>query len=182
MKKWLLPIEIAAVISGLLYTYLLIEGSIWCWTFALISSTLFLFLCAHKRLYAESTLQLFYIGTAVLGFLNWGETGGNLHTSLPLSWHIGIVSAASALTVVSAYLLKNLTDAAVPLVDSFTTVFSIFATLLMIYLIPENWIYWIIIDLVSVYLYIKRKLFITAGLFVLYSAMAVMGMLEWMQQ
>lgn len=181
MKKWLLPIEVVAVICGLLYTYLLIEGSIWCWAFALISSVFFLLLCSYKRLYAETVLQLFYIATGIMGYLNWGETGGDLHAPLPWSWHLGIVSAAAALTLVSGYLLRNLTNAAVPLIDSFTTVFSIFATLLMIYLVPESWIYWIVIDAVSIYLYVQRRLYLTAGLFMLYTGMAIIGMLEWMQ-
>lgn len=180
MKKWITPLEVVAVVSGLLYTYLFQQFSVWCWAFALLSSSLFLLLCIYKRLYAESALQLFYIGTAVLGYLNWGQTGGSLQPSLPLMWHVGIVATAGALTLVSGYLLRSLTKAAIPLVDSFTTVFSVFATLLMIYLIPENWVYWIVIDAVSIYLYLQRGLFLTAGLFLLYTAMAIMGLVHWL--
>jgi nicotinamide mononucleotide transporter len=180
LKRALLWVEILSVAGGLAYTFLLIEGIVWCWLFGFLSAIGFLWLCIQKRLYAESVLQLFYMGTAVLGYLNWGATSGSVQNSLPVLYHAGIIAAAGALTLISGYLLKSLTQAAVPLIDAFTTVFSLFATLLMIYLIPENWIYWIIIDSVSIYLYFKRGLFITAGLFVLYTLMAIYGTIKWL--
>lgn len=180
MKQRLLALEIFSVICGLAYTLLIIEGNIWCWLFGFLSGMGFLVLCAIKRLFAESALQIFYIATAILGYLNWGETNGVVQNSLPILYHIGIIAAAAGLTFTTGFLLKNLTQAATPLVDSFTTIFSIFATLLMIYLIPENWLYWIVIDAVSVYLYFKRGLYVSTGLFVLYTFMAIYGTYQWL--
>ncbi len=172
-------LEIVAVLASLAYTWLLIEGSVLCWSFALLASTLYLYLCFVKRIYAESLLQVFYVFTAVYGWVHWNETGGAIGKSLSWNLHGVIILAGVALFLISGLLLKRLTDAATPFVDSFTTVFSIFATILMIHLIPENWAYWIVIDAVSVYLYMQRKLYFTAILFVLYTALSIKGLMEW---
>jgi nicotinamide mononucleotide transporter len=178
--KYINKLETVAVISGLLYTYLIIEGSELCWPFALISSALYLKICFQKKIYAESLLQIFYLFTAVYGWVHWNETDGALGENLPKTLHFTIVLSGIGIMIVSGFLLKRVTDAASPFIDSFTTVFSIFATILMINLIPENWLYWIVIDAVSIYLYIKRKLYLTAILFALYTILAIRGTIEWM--
>ncbi len=180
MKNGLKILEALGVISGLLYTWLLIEGMEICWLFALISSGIYLYLCFQKRIYAESLLQVFYLFTAVYGWMHWNETNGIVGSNLSLPLHGLVILSGFGMVVITGFLLKRLTDAATPYVDSFTTVFSVFATLLMINLIPENWLYWIVIDAVSIYLYLKRKLYLTAGLFGLYTLLAIKGTLEWM--
>lgn len=172
-------IEALAVITGLAYTVLITYGYVWCWAAAIISSLLFLYLCFVKRIYAEALLQIFYVFTAIYGWIHWNDSGGNIASSLHWSIHGMIALSGLALVLISGTLLNKMTDAATPYIDSFTTVFSIFATLLMIRLIPDNWVYWIIIDTVSIYLYYRRGLYITVGLFVLYTILAVNGFLTW---
>lgn len=179
MKNTIRVLEVIAVVCSLLYTILIKEGIIWCWLFSLFASLIYLFICFKKRIYAESILQLFYVFTTVYGYLNWGE---GLRQNLPtLAWqyHAAIAVSGIAMVIVSGLLLKRMSDAATPFVDSFTTIFSIFATLLMINLFPSNWIYWIIIDAVSVYLYFSRKLYLTSLLFLLYTIISVDGYLAW---
>ncbi|AEV33812.1 nicotinamide mononucleotide transporter PnuC [Owenweeksia hongkongensis DSM 17368] len=174
--KWL---EGVAVVAGLSYTLLITYGYVWCWIAAIISSLLFLYICFIKRIYAESLLQAFYIFTSIYGWMHWNDSGGGISGSLSWSIHGMIILSGTALVIITGALLKKMTDAATPYIDSFTTVFSIFATLLMINLIPDNWWYWIVIDAVSVYLYYKRKLYFATALFVLYTLLAVNGLLEW---
>jgi nicotinamide mononucleotide transporter len=171
--------EAIAVLTGLTYTLLITYGYVWCWIFAIISSSIYLYICFRKKIYAESLLQAFYIYTAIYGWMHWSESEGTIANSLHWNIHGMIALAGLSLVIISGYLLKRMTDAATPYIDSFTTVFSIFATVLMINLIPENWWYWIVVDAVSVYLYIGRKMYLTAGLFGLYTVLAVNGLLEW---
>lgn len=173
-------LEISGVISGLLYTYLYKEGLVICWSFALLSSVIYLYLCFARRIYAESLLQAFYVFTGIYGWIHWNETAGEIGPNLPWNIHLTVILAGAGLVIISGYLLRKLTDAASPFLDSFTTVYSVFATLLMINLIPENWFYWVVIDGVSVILYFKRRLYFTAALFVLYTIIAVQGTIEWM--
>lgn len=172
-------LEIMGVTTGLAYTILISYQSVWCWVFAIISAVIYLYICFRKRIYAESLLQAFYIYTGIYGWMHWHETGGAIGHSLQWNIHGMIILAGAALVIISGFLLRRMTDAATPYVDSFTTVFSIFATILMINLIPDNWWYWIVIDAVSVWLYINRKLYLTAGLFALYTILAVNGLIQW---
>ena len=74
------------------------------------------------------------------------------------------------------------TDAEQPIIDSFTAIFSLFATYMVTKKILENWIYWIVIDIVSVYLYFSRDLQLTAGLFAAYTIIALFGYFSWKKQ
>ena len=171
--------ELLAVAFSLLYTLLYTYGYIIAFVFAGLSALSYLIICYQKKIYAESLLQVFYVFTAVYGYVHWAETAGVRASSLPFLWHLGVLVSGMALVFISGFLLKRLTDAKRPFVDSFTTVFSIFVTLLMINLIPENWWYWIVIDAVSVWLYYQRGLYYTAVLFVIYSLLAINGVIQW---
>lgn len=173
--KWL---EIVAVLSSLLYTVLFSYGYILCWLFALISASSFLLLCYQKKIYAELALQVFYLSMAVYGYFNWGESLVS-KDPLPLSSHGLIILASAILIFLLGIGLKRLTDAKLPFLDSFTTVSSIIATLLMVNFYPENWLYFIVINAVSIYLYIKRDLALGALLFALYTALSLNGYLVW---
>ncbi len=177
--RLLLILEALAVLCSIAYTVLITEGIIWCWLFALLSAALYLVICGQKRIYAEMLLQGFYLATAVYGYQHWGRGLEETMRQLPLNFHAGIVSSGLALVLVSGFLLKRYTNAAKPLIDSFTTVFSVFATLLQINLFPENWLYFIVIDAASVYLYLSRKLYLTALLFLVYTALAINGYFSW---
>lgn len=174
-KGW----EIFAVVNSLIFTLLLTYNSLWCWLFSFIASATYLIICFRKKIYAESFLQLFYLGTTIYGFLNWGTGVAEQPQLLPFVQHLYWLLPGAALVVLSGYLLGKFTNAANFYVDSFTTIFSIIATLLMINLYPSNWLYFIVIDAVSVYLYLSRKMYYTALLFGLYSVLAINGWLQW---
>jgi nicotinamide mononucleotide transporter len=71
------------------------------------------------------------------------------------------------------------TDAAFPYFDSFTTVAAIVTTYMVARKVLENWLYWFVIDSISVYLYLARGLTLTALLFVLYLVLIVIGWRRW---
>jgi nicotinamide mononucleotide transporter len=68
-----------------------------------------------------------------------------------------------------------------PIIDSFTTVFSVISTFMLTKKILENWLYWVVIDIVSVYLYFSRELHLTSLLFILYSIIAIFGYFSWLR-
>lgn len=171
-------LESLAVLSSFLYTFLYINGNSWCWLFAFIGSCLFAHLCFKKRILAESALHLFYVAMAVYGYLNM-ELEWRM-TSWDLSTHLMMIGSGLVGTILSAYLLKRFTGAKMPFEDSFTTVFSVLATWIMVNYVHENYLYWIVIDLVSVHLYWKRELYFGSMLFVLYTVMVTAGYFGWM--
>lgn len=172
------PLEAAAVVSSLLYTILYTYENIWCWLFAALSAAFFLILCFQRKIYAEWALQVFYLISAAYGYLNWGSEVV-IPESMVFQVHLLIIGGGILLMLLSASLLKNYTEAALPLLDSFTTIFSIIATIFMVNFYPENWAYWIVIDAASIFLYFRRGLKISALLFVIYTLLSINGYLVW---
>jgi nicotinamide mononucleotide transporter len=80
------------------------------------------------------------------------------------------------------FYFSTYTSAKMPIVDSFTTIFSIIATYLVTKKVLENWLYWIVIDVVSIYLYFGRDLHLTSLLFIVYTVIAIFGYFSWIKK
>ena len=178
-------LEIIAVIFSIAYTVLAIKESVWCWLMALISVSIYFYILIDIKLYAESGLQVFYFLMALYGIYQW-KFGNNKHelelAEYSLKTH-GVLFILGALAVfgLSSGLIKY-TNAALPVVDSFTTVFSIIATYMVTKKIVSNWAYWIVIDTISIFMYYSRGFHLTAGLFVAYTILAVWGYSKWKRE
>ena len=167
-------IEVAAVTFSVAYTWMYLKGFLpWAFIPAALGAGLFAYICWNKKIYAESALQAFYIGLAGLGIIGYGND-----FQISGLFHLILLSGAAIGTVVLGVILKKTTDAMLPFLDAFTTVFSLAATWLMINMIHENWLYWIVIDTVSIYLYAKRGLKLSSALFLLYLLLALDGCFE----
>jgi nicotinamide mononucleotide transporter len=177
-------IEWVAVIAGVTYVILAIKEYIICWLFAFIASALYVYLCYVGELYIESMLQLFYLGMAVVGWLSWKKTLAD--TSPIKKWHINehllniVVSGIVAL--IMGYLFDVYTAQANPYVDAFTTCYSLSATFMVTKKVLGNWIYWIVIDLVSIYLYAERDYQLTAVQYGLFTILAIFGFIAWLKE
>jgi nicotinamide mononucleotide transporter len=169
-------VEVMAVALNLLYTFLYLNENSWCWPAAFSGSLLFVWLCWKKKLIAETALQVFYVGFAVYGFLTMGKEWGS--NEWPLSTHAIAVVVGFVACIALAIALRKKTDAQRPYVDSFTTVFSLIATFFMVNYIHENWLYWIVVDAVAIYLYASRRMYFGSLLFVVYLLMAISGYFE----
>ena len=110
-----------------------------------------------------------------------GAEGETSAEQITLYTHAIWLSTATLGTVLLGMFLKHSTDAAMPYLDAFTTIFSLVATWLMINLVHDNWLYWIVIDTVSIYLYAKRGLKLGSVLFALYLLLALDGYFEAIQ-
>ena len=90
-----------------------------------------------------------------------------------------VIGALVFLTFISGYVLTIYTAAASPFIDAFTTWGAIAASYLVAKKILENWFYWLVIDFVSVFLFISRELYPTALLFIVYLVLVVIGYSAW---
>ncbi|MFT5820521.1 MAG: nicotinamide mononucleotide transporter [Crocinitomix sp.] len=174
-------IEWLAVISSIIYVILAAKRLILCWLFAFIGSALFVYLCYIGDLYIESLLQLFYVAMAVLGWFSWKKsTAGNSNIK---KWgvnnHFLNILISGIIAVTLGYIFDNYTNQANPYVDAFTTSYSLSATFMVTRKILGNWIYWIVIDLVSIYLYAQRDYNLTAVQYGLFTILAVFGFFAW---
>lgn len=166
-------IEALAVLSNIVYLYLYIEGNRWCWPAAFLGSLLFFGLCLRVALYAEAALQVFYVGMAIYGYTNTAT--GMAPTVWSGSHHLSLIVISALVTLALGAFLNDKTKAALPWLDSFTTVFSLAATWAMVNMVHENYVYWMVIDAASAWLYWSRGMKMGAGLFVVYFAMVTLG-------
>jgi nicotinamide mononucleotide transporter len=169
--------ELAAVVFSLAYTLLYLrEVYQLAFVAAIIGSAIFVVLCWKKKIYAESALHVFYIGMAVFGLFEWGATFEPLPASF--ATHAPWLFTGVAATAVLGFFLQKFSDARLPYLDAFTTVFSLIATWFMVTFVHENWLYWIVIDAVAIFLYAYRRMPFAALLFVVYLLMAIDGYFE----
>jgi nicotinamide mononucleotide transporter len=177
-------LESVAVLFSILYVILVVRENIWCWAAAIVSVSLYIFICFEAKLYAETGLQVFYLIMAITGYVFWKESPNKQQVNikeLSIGHHALILFVGIVFTLILGYILTIYTQAKLPLLDSFTTVFSIVATFMVIKKILENWLYFIAIDLISIYLYNSRDLQQTAMLFMLYTIIAFIGYYNWLR-
>ncbi len=176
-------LEILGVILAVAYLLLAAKENIWCWLCAFISSAIYVYLFWQVGLLMESMLNVFYISMALAGWLQW-RYGGDKHEGLSIktlrAWQHGLILLLILLLAwLNGWYMQNYTAAAWPYVDSFTTWASILTTFMVIYKILENWIYWFVIDALSIYLYLDRGLYLTVLLFLIYLVIVVFGFISW---
>jgi nicotinamide mononucleotide transporter len=176
-------IESVAVFFSILYVILALKESIWCWGAAAISVTLYIYICYTAQLYPETGLQVFYLLMAFYGYYQWNKSDSTLQIQQwTITKHLLILLIGALLTFLMGFYFTIYTNAAMPLVDSFTTVFSVFATYMVTKKVLGNWLYWIVIDAVSVYLYFSRDLHLTSLLFIVYTVIAIFGYFSWLKR
>lgn len=176
-------VEIVAVLFSIIYVILAAKENNWCWLSAVISVSLYIYLCFEAQLYLETGLQIFYLFMAGYGFSQWKKPKIELPIkSWSIIFHLKLIFIGIVTSIAFGKLAETYTDAALPLIDAFTTIFSLFATFMVTRKILENWIYWIVIDAVSIYLYYSRDFHLTAALFVAYTIIAAFGYLSWKKE
>ena len=179
--KWTI-LESIAVLFSILYVILAAKENIWCWTAAIISVSLYIYICFNAQLFAETGLQIFYFIMAIVGYYMWNKDDKERIKEWGEIKHLIIILIGAILTFFIGFYFSEYTSAKNPIIDSFTTVFSIIATYMVIKKVLGNWLYWIVIDTVSVYLYFNRDLHLTSLLFVIYTIIAIFGYFSWMKK
>ena len=176
-------IETIAVVLSVFYVILATKQNIWCWPAAGISTSLYIYICYSAQLYAETGLQIFYLLMAFYGYFHWNKNDGKIEIS---QWTIGkhllLILIGAIITFLMGFYFATFTSSKMPIADSFTTVFSIIATYMVTKKVLSNWLYWIVIDSVSIYLYFSRDLHLTSILFITYTIVAVIGYFAWLKQ
>ena len=175
-------IESIAVFFSVLYIVLAARESIWCWGAACISVSIYIYICYTAKLYPETGLQIFYLIMAGAGYYMWNKDKKEEIKEWTELKHLGIIFLGTILTLFMGFYFSIYTDSVMPITDSFTTIFSLIATYMVVKKVLGNWLYWIVIDLVSVYLYFNRDLHLTSLLFIVYTIIAVFGYFSWVNR
>ncbi len=172
--------EFLAVLLAILYLVLAVKQNILCWPAGILSSFIYLFIMYSAGLYMEASLQIFYIFMGVYGWSQWKSKQPEFIVN---NWstlnHFKAISLILLLSLISGYLLDRYTEAALPFLDALTTWGAIFATYMVAKKLIENWIYWFVIDSISIFLFISRDLNLTALLFAGYLVIICFGYRYW---
>lgn len=163
------------------------------WIVGFLTSLVYVFVFFFSKIYADMGLQIYYAGISVYGFWQWTQKKKKPMSSpdekalseaiiyrhvSPLSL-TGFCVAILVLFLLLYYLLHTFTDSPIPAGDAFTTAIGIIATYMLARRIIEHWIFWIVVNLVSVYLYYLRGLYPTMFLYACYTILAAVGLYTW---
>lgn len=179
------PLEVTANGAATISVVLAARNSVHTWWTGIIGCGLFIGVFAVARLYADATLQVFFIATSAAGWWLWrrGEGGGDipiLRTPSRLLAAMGLAGLVAAACY--GAILHLYTDAYAPFVDSAVLALSVIAQLLLMRRRLESWYFWIAVDLIAVPLYCSRGLYLTAGLYAVYLINAAYGLWLWRSQ
>ncbi|MEG0807277.1 MAG: nicotinamide riboside transporter PnuC [Alistipes sp.] len=181
-----LILQIVGVALGLLYVWLEYRADIRLWVVGLLMPLIHGTLYYKAGLYADSSMQLYYVLAGLYGWIVWHNAAHKktsvqiVHTPLRIvPWLVGVFIGAN---IALYLLLSRFTDSTVPILDATTTAGSIVAMWMLSRKQVEQWLVWLAVDLITVGLYLYKGLPLTAGLYALYSVLAVVGYLRWLRQ
>jgi len=182
MSVW----EYVAVGLSVAYLLLAIKESLWCWPAAFVSTLIYTIMYWNGALLMESLLHFYYMYMAIYGWVLWRKSKGQPQSLAITSWsihrHMMILLVTSLVSVIIGFLMSHYTHADFAYLDSFTTCFAVVTTYLVAKKVLENWLYWIVIDAASMYLYYEKGYYPTLVLFIFYTIMAAWGFKTWSEE
>lgn len=180
--SWLEGIAVFFGIASVLYS---IKENIWVYPTGIISTLIYVWICFEYKLYADMGINAYYFSMSIYGWYVWthpkeGEKVLPVTWLKPSGWAISIGLFLCSYVVLYT-VLSQFTDSDVPYWDSFTTSTAFVGMWLMAKKKVENWIFWIITDLVSVPLYFYKGLILTSFQFLFFTVLATLGLLAWIK-
>ncbi len=195
-------LEWASIICGLLYLVLIIMEKIWCWFFGIVGSALSIWLFYRTQLYSESILYIYYVIIGFYGWYLWHQKKSNTsHERIDSNdevldtpddssaevnfreWsivnHLIAICSCAVAAVGVGFIFHTYTDAKNAWLDAFTTLFSFFASYLEAKKVVSAWLYWIILNGITIYLYDLRELDKYKVLTVIYFISSFIGFYQW---
>ena len=189
------PIEIGANVFNLLSVWFSARNNVHTWWSGIVGCALYSVMFLDVKLYADVTLQLFFVASCVIGWWNWKRggvrrdgvdardadaTGGELPiTRVSLLDAAGLTALAILAAAGYGWLLQAWTDAANPFIDSTVLALSILAQFLMVARKIETWPVWFVVDCIAVPLYGSKGLWLTAAVYAFFLVLVVMGWMRW---
>ncbi len=176
-------IEIIAVILGIANIILIIRRSVWNFPVAIAMVALYFVIFREAKLYSDAGLQVFFAVVNLYGWWSWrrnkADAGEVIVRRLPaLAYGLWIVGSIAAIWAWGSF-MGRFTQTSYPHWDASVAMLSVAAQILMTRRFVENWHYWIIVNLISIPLYVIKELYLTAGLYGVFLVLAIAGLIEW---
>ena len=176
-------IEIIGAIIGLLYLYLEYKANKWLWPVGVLMPVVYVWIFFQSKFYADMGINVYYFFASIYGWIRWNRYSSQeeelpiTHTPRRLILPLSLIG--TALFAAIAFVLIRFTDSPVPYGDSFSTAVSIIAMWLLAQKHVEQWLLWVVVNVVSCGLYLWKGLYPTSVLFAIYSVISVFGYFKW---
>lgn len=176
-------IETTAVLLGIANIVLIIRRSVWNFPFGIAMVSFYAVIFYGAKLYSDAGLQVFFVVVNIYGWWAWGrskaEEGDIVVRRLNALAYAGSIAATFTAIAIWGFVMGVNTDASYPYWDASVAMLSVAGQILMTRRYAENWHYWIVVNLISIPLYIAKDLHLTAGLYGLFLLLAIVGLVEW---
>jgi len=179
-------LEVIAVIFGLLSVWYSKKVNILVFPTGIVSVLIYVYITFFAKLYADMFINGVYFVMSVYGWYHWTHPSPGKQER-PVGFanriqNIGGLLATVILFIAMRYILINFTDSNVPTIDALTTAIFMVGMWLMAIKKVENWIYWIVGDIISIPLYFYKGLVFTSFQFLIFLIIAVAGYLAWRKE
>lgn len=180
-------LDVITTILGLLYIYLEYRAHIALWIVGIVMPALDVALYWQSGLYGDAGMAVYYTLAALYGFVMWRSgrkinrmSGGEMPiTRMPVRIYLPSAMVMVAVWIVVYYVLVTFTDSNVPILDSFTNAMSCIGLWALARKYVEQWLFWIVVDIICTGLYAYKGIPFKAGLYGLYAIVAVLGYRKW---
>ena len=181
--------EWLATITGFLYIYYTIREDIRGWIYGIISSAFFAWVFFKSLIYANSLLYIYYVVIGFYGWYAWSRSEKEKDKEAKLTIHkssvkrlIVYIGSSFILAMPVYYFLRKYSDSDAPLIDAVLTTGGMVATWMLTQKLIEQWIFWIVIDLMWCGLMIYKGMYPALLLFIAYTILAFKGYFEWKKE
>ena len=184
-------VEFIGTVLGLVSVFLAARANIFTWPTGIANALFFLVIFYQIHLYSDMFLQMYFCGTGVYGWFSWKRRAAQDHgeiRTLSNSSRTAIAVIIAVVVIVFGTLISQIHllipqifdhPASYPYIDTFITISSILATILLARRIFETWVLWILVDITSIGLYSVKGVKLIALEFVIFLGLAVLGVLSW---
>ncbi|MBK6814568.1 MAG: nicotinamide mononucleotide transporter [Saprospiraceae bacterium] len=179
--------EWIAAAAGLVSVYLLTKQSVLAWPAGLLSVFIYVFIFYQNKLYSDFMLHIIYVMLNTFGWWRWSTGKGGINPPLKVSllssrirWFIML--GISIATYIWGDIMHKNTSAVYVFPDAFILVASLVAQYLLALKKIENWILWILVDIIAIIIYYLKGLYVTSGLYLLYLILCISGWLQWSKE
>lgn len=176
-------IEIIAVIMSIIGVALTIKRKMWCWFFNFVAFVMYAYIFYQYKLYGETILQCIFIIMNLYGFYHWRKGNIEQKTIRVENSHFPTLAMQMVLALIGGLLfglgLHYFTDASLPILDAQLAAFSLLATYWTTQKFIATWVLWVIVDILYVGMFVYKSLYLTAGLYAVFIALAILGWKQW---
>lgn len=180
-------LEIVAILFTLACVWLTVKRSIWCWPTGIIGVSAYFFVFFENKLYADMCLQLVFLAQSIYGWYFWTHGKKEDEQFVPIRLleskeRLLVGSSIVFMMLLVGYLSHRFTDTDVAYLDGTVASISLVANLLLARKVLDNWVLWIIVDVIYVGLFFYKGLYLTSGLYVVFFFMATSGFIQWRKE